>query len=263
MGVDVRGSAGPLVVGVVLGILINNAYVRLYATNEIPKPLPVQQNVPAQTVSAITMEAGANSATDSWEAMRAGWMRREADLLGRFPGLVERQGNALVVPTAKGPKTFVTARCSEDGGECAEYYLANLFAVGRVIGVNAKYSETGDYTLIDRDDGNEVTIPDEPLLSPDGRTLASGTQDVHISGGNVYGLSIVTIDGPMRRVLFRSTSELPWVEHVEWIAADCLRFDAGVANNLPDPEYDDVKHSPFVAIRKKGQWQVKQGSVCR
>lgn len=247
-------------IGGVIGALGSSAW-RLTPSHDESEPPIVVEAAKAPARSPAT--PGMTSITTAEE----NWAKVEADLLRQYPGILDRQGDTLIIHGEARDRRYTNKSCDDEAGEineCVTYYAAAQFAVGRIIGVRALYYEGADYRLIDRDAGTELAVAGEPQLSPDGHFLAAGGQYGYGEGGDPYGLSIIAIDGPLRRIFYRPEQKMPWVENLNWENKDCLSLLAGVAGSTPDPGYSQIGHRTFNVLRRNGMWQLKavDGDLC-
>lgn len=185
--------------------------------------------------------------TDKQEART----RQEAECLARVPGLAKRDGKILELATESGaPVRFENGDDNCDTFEkCAFYSLRNYFPALKLYAVHVGYYEGHEWIVVEQRTGQQYRMPEEPHLSPAGRSIASVSPS---EGHNWNGIEIwsVTSSGLSRVLRFAPFTHTLY-KYKTWDGEDRLKLNATMFASSSARELEaDVN-------RKGGVWRVR------
>ena len=154
--------------------------------------------------------------------------------LQRLPGLARRDGNVLTVTLY--PAGTATFTDSDDAVNGRSYSLWDTLDPINAVVLYTTTNETTSFTLLQRRTNRRVSLPAEPVLSPDRQHLV--TADIcpkHCS--NEIAVWRVSADGVRKELVWSPGSE--WIDAAaQWKDADTLVFDYSVASSQGDAKLE-------------------------
>jgi len=168
--------------------------------------------------------ARAQSASAPAPALAAS-CRGEADCLRKFPGLVTRRGDVLMLKLGNGrTKTFrdESKACErQDIDKCISYHLLAHHPTHRSFVIEGRYHEGQRTILVSSHTGHATKLIEEPHYSPSGKRLAAvaGCDSFCESGIDIWSAT----DPPKLEWRYRLKDEYQY-KFVRWNGDDRLQM---------------------------------------
>jgi hypothetical protein len=186
---------------------------------------------------------------------------REEALLARYPDLVRREGNLLLVGARGGFLRHEDKDCAVDT-DCAAYRLDEAFQDGRLFGIEIGYYEGGDYMVVDTLSG-ALHTGEKPLFSPGGHMFATAAFNENYETA-AEGVRLYALDFPMRLVRTVSSAVLAYPENLAWRGDRCITFTA-VEGSFIDEQGREKSRTTWYLVEDAPEWRLTQAldPLCR
>jgi hypothetical protein len=179
--------------------------------------------------------------------------KKELDEISKSNGAVVRNNTSLKLQLATGKTVeFVDKRACDTYENCEHYIYQGQVAGGQFYWVNAGYYEGGAEFLISKKTGEKVDTYREPHLSPDGKYIATASNEEAYGDPGVF-LWEITEGAMVSRFRF-VPEDYQVFNFVDWVGSEKIELVKIAWPPKGECPEGKLAEFPMMLVEKNGKW---------